>query len=236
MPGGGVDRTDPGARAAARLETLERRQRTRRVAGALLLGAVAAVAPLVAAPLTGGPGATVGGVFLAILVVGCAVALWPWTWSTDERRHRELEAIWHETRADPETDLPWDRYSAWARAQGGQVELVLLRHAGTADEPSPWSIVRTRRVDPDDVGDAAAAMEELREDAAVMEARARADYLRSRTAEERRAYDEALRNADLAGEEYQREVEAQMRRELAAQEEAERRAQADAVARALRRR
>ena len=236
MRGAGVDRTDPGARAAVRGEASERRHRTRRVAGSLVLGGVAAAVPIVAAPIAGEPGATVGAVFLAILLVGCAFALWPWTWSMEERRHRELEAIWHEARPDADDDVPWDRYAAWARAQAGQVELMLLRHAYTSDEPSPWSIERARRIDPDDVADAAVKMEELREEAAGLEARARAECLQSRSAAERRAYDDALRRAEAAGEEYQREAEAKMRRELAAEQAAERRAQAEAVARSLRRR
>ena len=39
------------------------------------------VGPFVAAPLTGGPGATVGAIVAAVLCAGCAVALWPWRWS-----------------------------------------------------------------------------------------------------------------------------------------------------------
>ena len=232
----GVDRTDPGARAAARLKTVEQRHRTSRVVGSLLLGGAAAAAPVVSAPVAGGPGATVGGVFFAILLAGCAFAMWPWAWSPEERRHRELEAIWHHATADADGDVPWERYAAWARAQDGQVELMLLRFAGTTDEPSPWSIVRARRVDPEDVGDAAVRMEDLREEAAALEARARTKYLQSRSAANRRAFDDALRRAEAVGEEYQREADAKMRKELAAEEAAERRAQAEAVARALRRR
>ncbi|MDQ3678055.1 MAG: hypothetical protein M3401_14880 [Actinomycetota bacterium] len=230
-----ADRTDPEVRAAARVRAFERRQRRTRRAVGVLLGAAAAVSPFIAAPLTG-DGATVGAVLGALLLAGCAAAVWPWSWSPQERRHHELTAIWAEARGDPDTSVPWDRYAAWADADGDHVELVLVRLAGTTDDPSPLSAEVVRRLDPDDVAGAASAMEQLRERATAMETRAREQYLEALTAAERRAHEEALRDVDAAADEHRRQAEEQMRRELAAQEAAERRAQAAAVARALRRR
>jgi hypothetical protein len=137
--------------------------------------------------------------------------VWPWAWSPQERRHHELTAIWAQARGDADTDVPWDRYAAWAGAEGQHVELVLLRLAGTTDDPSPLSTEVVRRLDPDDIAGAASAMEQLRERATAMETCAAAD-------------------------EHHRQAEEQMRGELASEEAAERRAQAAAVARALRRR
>lgn len=228
-------RTDPGERATARLRAFERRQRWTRTAAGLLLGGCAAVAPFAAAPVTGDPGATVGGILGAVLLAGCAVAVWPWEWSRDEQRHHELAAIWAEARAHADTSAPWDRYAAWARADGASVELVLLRWAGSTDHPSPISAEVVRRIGADDIAEAAAAMEALRERAADLETRAREEHLEAISAAERRVQDEALHHVDAAASEYQRQAEARMRRELAAEEAAERRAQAAAVARALRR-
>ncbi len=172
----------------------------------------------------------------ALLLAGCAAAVWPWSWSPQERRHHELTAIWAEARGDPDTSVPWDRYAAWADADGDHVELVLVRLAGTTDDPSPLSAEVVRRLDPDDVAGAASAMEQLRERATAMETRAREQYLEALTAAERRAHEEALRDVDAAADEHRRQAEEKMRRDLAADEAAERQAQAAAVARALRRR
>jgi len=231
-----ADRTDPHVRAAERLRAFEQRQRRTRRAAGVLLGGAAAVSPFIAAPLAGEPGATVGAVVGALLLSGCAAAVWPWAWSARERRHHELTAIWAQARGDAETKVPWDRYAAWAGADGHDVELVLLRLSGTADDPSPLSTEVVRRLDPDDVAAAASAMEQLRERATTMETRAREQHVEALSAAERRAHEEALDRVDAAADEHQREAEEQMRRELAAQEAAERRAQAAAVARALRRR
>lgn len=230
-----VDRTDPGVRAAVRLLAFEHRQRRTRTAAGVVLGGAAVVSPFLAAPLTGDPGATVGAVVGALLLAGWAAAVWPWAWSADERRHHELKALWAQARGDSDMSVPWDRYAAWAGADGDHVELVLLR-AATTDDPSPLSAEVMHRIDPDDVAGAASAMEQLRERAAAMEMRARERYLECRSAAERRAHEEALRHVDAAAAEHHRQAEEQMRRELAAEEAAERRAQAAAVARALRRR
>ncbi len=248
MAGDEADRTDPDVRAAARVRAFEQGQRRTRTAAGVLLGGAAGVSPLVAAPLTGDPGATVGAVVGALLLAGCAAAVWPWAWSTQERRHHELTAIWAQARGDTDTSVPWDRYAAWADADRGEryaawadadgdhVELVLVRLAGITDDPSPLSAEVVRRIDPDDVAGAASAMEQLRERATAMETRAREQYLEARSAAERRAHEEALRHVDAAADEHHRQAEEQMRHELAAEEAAERRGQATALARALRRR
>jgi hypothetical protein len=123
----------------------------------------------------------------------------------------------------------------WARADGERVALLLLCWAASSDDPSPLSVERVRYVDADDVADAATAMEELREQAAQMETRARDAHLVALSIAERRAYDDALRRVDATAEADQRRAEEQMRREVADEDAAERRAQASAVARALRR-
>lgn len=231
-----ADRTDPDVRAAARVRAFEQRQRRGRKTAGVLLGVAAAASPFIAAPLTGEPGATVGAVVGALLLAGCAAAVWPWAWSPQERRHHELTAIWAQARGDADTDVPWDHYAAWAGAEGQHVELVLLRLAGTTDDPSPLSTEVVRRLDPDDIAGAASAMEQLRERATAMETRAREQHVEALSAAERRAHEEALDDVDAAADEHHRQAEEQMRRELAAEEAAERQAQAAAVARALRRR
>lgn len=165
-----ADRTDPDVRAGARVRAFEQRQRRTRTTAGVLLGGAAAVSPFLAAPLTGEPGATVGAVVGALLLAGCAGAVWPWAWSSDERRHHELTAIWAQARGDTDTSVPWDRYAAWAGADGRHVELVLLRLAGTTDDPSPLSTEVVRRLDPDDVAGAASAMEQMRGELASEEA------------------------------------------------------------------
>ncbi|MCP9491268.1 MAG: hypothetical protein MSC31_15535 [Solirubrobacteraceae bacterium MAG38_C4-C5] len=231
-----ADRTDPDVRATARVRAFEQRQRRTRTAAGVLLGGAAAVSPFLAAPLTGEPGATVGAVVGALLLAGCAAAVWPWAWSTQERSHHELTAIWAQARGATATSVPWDRYAAWAGADGHHVELLLLRLAAATDDPSPLSTEVVRRLDPDDVARAASAMEQLRERATAMETRAREQHVEALSAAERRAHEEALRHVDAAADEHHRQADEQMRRELAAEEAAERQAQAAAVARALRRR
>jgi hypothetical protein len=230
------DRSDPAVRAAHAMRDAERRDRAGRVLAAALLTAIAMTGPVVAAPVTGEPGATVGAVVGSVLLAGLAVAVWPWAWSADERRHRELEAIWAEVRGDGDA-TPWDRFAAWADtdADGDRVELVLVCRAGSTNAPSPLGTEVVERLDPDDIAAAAAAMERLREEAREREAASRERHLASLAAAERREYEEALARVDRAAEEQQQRAEAQMRRELAAQEADERRAQAAAVARALRR-
>ena len=229
-----ADRTDPDVRAAARVCAFERRQRRARKAAGVLLGGAAAVSPFLAAPLSG-DGATVGAVLGALVLAGCAAAVWPWSWSPQERRHHELTAIWAEARWDTDASVPWDRYVAWAGAEGDQVQLVLVRLAGSTDDPSPLSTEVVGCLDPDDVAGAAREMEQLCERATAMETGAREQYLEARSAADRRAHEEALSDVDAAADEHRRQAEEQMRREVAAEEAAERRAQAAVVARALRR-
>lgn len=105
-----------------------------------------------------------------------------WTWSAQEREHHDLMAIWSEARVDADTGAPWDRHVAWARADGEHVSLLLLRWAGSSDDPSPVSVEVVRRLDADDIAEAAGAMEALREQAAAIgDARARSTSRRSRS-------------------------------------------------------
>jgi hypothetical protein len=205
-----------------------------RAAAGLLLAAIAAVAPFLAQPLTGDPGATVGAVVGSIVLGGSAAAVWPWAWSAAERRHHELMAIWGEARGETTEVASWDRYVAWARADGECVVLVLIRWAARPAGPSPLSERVECRLKADDVA-AAAAMESLRDQAEAMEARARREFLNSVAAADRRAVDEALQAIEATARRHQEHAEAEMHREIAREEAAERRAEAAALARALRR-
>jgi hypothetical protein len=233
VPTATIDREDPAGRAQLAVERFERRQRTARTAIALGLFALAGLGPVVAAPV-----ATVGAIIASLFLVGCGVAVWPWTWSDAQREHHTASAIWVQARPTAIGEEPWTRYAAWARAGDDHVELVLISQAGADSEPtgpSPFTLTVKQRLDPDAVGDAAVAMEALREEAAALEARAHERHLEAVAAAARKPYDDALRAVDEAAAEHQRHAETQMRRELAEQEAAERRAQAAAVARALRR-
>jgi hypothetical protein len=232
----GGDRTDPGTRADQRVRALERRHRAGRTAGGVALLGLAAAMPVAGAALPGGDGPVVGAVIGSLALAGAAAAVWPWPWSAAERRHHELEAMWREARPAAETAAPWDRYAAWARADDERVELLLLHCAGKTNAPSPYGAEVVHRLDPDEMEEAATAMEDLRERAASREAAAREAHLDALSAAERRAYDDALRRIEADADEDRRHAEQAMRRELAAQEAAERRAQASALARALRRR
>jgi hypothetical protein len=228
-----LDGDDPAGRAQLAVEKLQRRQRTSRIAGALALFALAATGPILAAPT-----ATVAAIVASLVLVGCGVAVWPWTWSDKERVHHTAAAIWAQVRPTAGEAAPWTRFAAWARADDDQVELVLITRAGTADDnpaPSPFTMSVKRRLDPDAVGDAAVAMEALREEAAELEARAYERHLEAVAAAERKPYDDALRAVEETTIAHARQAEADMRRELAEQEAVERRSQAAAVARALRR-
>src|SRR5688572_1555674 len=99
------DRSDPAVRAAARLQAVEARDRGLRMLVAFALGASAVAAPVATQPLAG-DGATVGGVVLMFLLIGLAVAVWPYEWTAAERRHRQLDAIWRELRTDATTPAP----------------------------------------------------------------------------------------------------------------------------------
>ncbi len=84
-------RGDPATRVTA----LEVREHAWRTAAAIALSVLAATMPFVAGPLTGGAGAVVGAVVASLLLLALAFVVWPYDWSADEGRHRELEAIWH---------------------------------------------------------------------------------------------------------------------------------------------
>jgi hypothetical protein len=232
-----TDRSDPAVRATHAVHAHERRQRTTRTILALSLLALAAGLPFAAAPLTGGPGATIGGIIAGVLAAGCAVALWPWTWSKAERDHHTNAANWTQARPAAPSETPWDRYAAWAAADGNTVELLLIRRAGSAGtaNPSPFTVTVRETFDGEAILEATEAMERLRTEAAELETRARQRHEQALAAAARKPYDDALRALDeRAGEEQQR-AEADMRRQLEEHEAAERRAQASAVARALRR-
>ena len=228
-----IDRDDPAGRAQLAVARLERRQRMTRVAGALALCALAAIGPVLAAPV-----ATVAAIVASLFLLGCAVAVWPWPWSPAEREHHQAAAVWAQARPAAAEDEPWTRYATWATAGDAHVELVLIRRAGTAETatgPSPYTVTVKQRLDPDATAEAAIAMEALREQASALETRAHEQHLEALAAAARRPYDDALRAVDDAATQAQRRSEVEMRRELADEQAAERRAQAAAVARALRR-
>src|SRR3954468_17225061 len=110
------DRSDPAVRAAARLVALRRRQTAVRTAAAAGLIGAAVTLPVAAAPLTGDPGASVGGVLGGLLLLVMAALTSPWQWSREEREYHELDSIWREVRPDADREVPWDRFAAWAEA------------------------------------------------------------------------------------------------------------------------
>jgi hypothetical protein len=231
-----ADRSDPAARAAARVAVSKVRESATRVAAAVALLLLAMTVLGAAAA----PGAVIGGAVAALLCVGLAVAVWPQTWSPEERRHRELEAIWRELRADADASVAWERYAVWAEAHGHAVELSVIccapattRCVGGA--PSPYSLEKARRLEASDIEAAANAMEQLRERVAEREERTRSHYEQARLRAERVAYERALQAVDAGAERELRARERALTEELARQEAAERRAQAEALARALRR-
>ena len=175
----GSDRSDPAVRASLRLLSAERRHRMGRVSAALALFACAVIGPLVAQPLAGDPGATVGAIIASILLIGCGVMAWPWRWSDSEREHHTVAAVWAEARADAADPTPWTRFAAWAEARSDRVDLILVSHAGSAGSESvvgSFSKVVIRTVDADAIAEAATAMEALREEAARREERAQQRY------------------------------------------------------------
>ncbi len=222
-----ISEADP----AAGVERLEASERRRRISTSLVIGALAVVTPFSAAPLAGSPGATVGGVVGAIILCLLAVAIWPIEWSDSERTHRELSLIWRQARADADDEqVAWERYAAWAEPCGEDVELQLICCAplveAPGNAPSPFSRVVVRRVNAEDMEGAAEAMQELRDEAAARERRARERHelahieAADRACEERLGEIESEAAAELAAREQQ------LRRERAEQEAAARRAQA----------
>src|SRR3954451_458321 len=145
-----TDRSDPDVRAALAVGALWPRKRPIRPAIAFALFALAGVAPLAAAPLTGEPGGTVGAIVGSVLLAGSGIAVWPWEWSDAEREHHTLAAIWNHARADGGHATPWDRHAAWARADDDCVELVLITCSGAAGAsagPSPYRTMVVERFD-----------------------------------------------------------------------------------------
>lgn len=230
------ERSDPAA-GVERLRAIERR---RRIGASFVLGCLAVVMPFAAAPLAGSPGATVGGIVGAIVLGLLAGATWPLAWSDTERAHHELALIWLQARADPDDEqVGWERYAAWAEPAGEDVELQLICCAPVAgrgaDAPSPFSRLVVRRLNAEDMEDAAEAMEQLRDEAAARELRARERHELAGVEAADRACDERLSEIDSQAAAELAARDQQLRRELAEQEAAERRAQAEALARALRR-
>jgi hypothetical protein len=234
-----TDRSDPGARALARLERLRARDLWVRIGTAVALTLLGVALPLAAEPITGDPGATVGAIVAALLLVALAVAVWPYEWTREEYRHRTLDAIWHEVRTDADVAVPWERDAAWAAARAGSVELARLACAPASERiagaPSPYSSEVVRRLDADDVAPAAEAMEKLRAEAWELELEAQQRHADERAAAERAAEERMLRELDEAAAADLKAKEERLKREMAQQEAAERRAQAEAVAKALRR-
>jgi hypothetical protein len=206
---------------------------------AMALVTLALVAPIVAAPATGEAGATVGAIVGALLILGLAIAVWPYAWSGEELKHHELESIWREVRSDADRAVPWERYAAWAESNQASVELTRITCAPADDRlagaPSPFSLQTVRRVAADDIAAAAEAMEELRAEAAELELRAQQRHAHEAEEAEREAQERVLRKIDQATTAELKAREEQLERELVQQEAAERKAQAEAVARALRR-
>jgi hypothetical protein len=233
------DHSDPGARAAARLMNARRVHRFLRIGGAVAFVLLGLALTVTAEPLTGEPGATVGGAIAALLLVILALAVLPWTWTPAEYEHRQLESIWREIRADADRQVPWERYAAWAEAGSESVHLQLLRcapmHTRSGGAPSPFSRQPTRRVDTEDVAAAAEAMEVLRTDAAELEVQAKRRHELQQAEDDQRRHEARLTEIERATASAIQVAEERIRRELAEQQASDRRAQADAVARALRR-
>ncbi len=163
-------------------------------------------------------------------------AAWPWAWSVEEREHHQLEAIWREARTDALADVAWERYAAWAVADGEQVRLLRLTCLPCTDHaPRRLGSHVVESIDAAAIADAAQAMEALRKACEDRELAARQALSDAQLLGERQADDEALAAVDTAAARAQREADEQMRREVEAQDAAERRAQAAALAEALRR-
>lgn len=204
-----------------------------------MIGGLAVVMPFAAEPLTGGPGASVGAIVGAGVLCLLAVAIWPIEWAEAERAHHELSLIWRLARPDPD-DQPvgWERYAAWAEPSGEEVELQLICCAPVAKRvagaPSPFSRLVVRRLDGEDMEGAAEAMQELRDEAAERERRARERRELADVEAADRACEAQLSEIDSEAAAELAERERQLHRELAEQEAAERRAQAETLARSLR--
>ena len=230
-----IDRADLSVSA----QVAEERERSRRTAAGVALGAVAMIAPFIAAPVTGSGGAVVGAVVLSLLLSALAVAVWPYEWSAAERRHRELDAIWRELRSDADALVPWERYAAWAEPAGTEVKLSLITCGAQAGEappaPSPYSLQVVRRLAAEDMEAATEAMEELRAEASQRELEARRGHEQGQADAERAAHEMTLQEIEERAAADVAAGEEQLRREQAAQEEAEQKAQAEVLARALRR-
>jgi hypothetical protein len=229
-----TERSDP----AAGVEHLRASERRRRITAGLVLGALAAAVAFAAGPLTGSPGASVGAVVAAIVLCLLTVAIWPTEWSDNERAHHELSLIWRQARVDPDDEhVAWERYAAWAEPSGEDVELQLIGCApvaeNTADPPSPFSRLVVRRLSGEDMERAADAMEQLRDEAADRELRARERHELADVEAANRASDERLGEIDREAAAELEARERRLRREFAEREAAERRAQAEALARAL---
>ena len=98
-------------RAAARFAARRSRDPTWRATAAIALTVTGVAAVIVAAELGRTTGAVVGTTTSALVLATLAAATWPWHWTQEEHTHYELEAIWHEPRADGDRAAPWPRLS-----------------------------------------------------------------------------------------------------------------------------
>ena len=120
-------------------------------------------------------------------------AAWPWAWSVEEREHHHLEAIWREARTDALADVAWERYAAWAVADGEQVRLLRLTCLPcTDDAPRRLRSHVVESIDAAAIADAAQAMEALRKacedrELAARQALSDAQLLGERQADDRRS-------------------------------------------------
>ncbi len=229
------DPLDPASRAQEALARRRRRHLCLRLSVAFALSGAAIGLPVLTARLLG-EGATVGAMVGALLLVGIAVAVLPYSWSAEERAYRELEAIWRQLRMDADAVVPWERYVVWAESTGGVVELSLIRRApGPGGAPNPYERTTVSTLDPDDMMAAADAMERLRAQAMERERAAQERHEKDALETDRLAHERLLTSIDevAAADMEAREVE--LRREVAQREARDREAQASALARALRR-
>jgi len=198
----------------------------------VVLGGALSVVPLNIA-LT--ESSVVGGVSALILCWTLAWATWPVAPSPEELAHRELESIWQQMRPVYDADARHSLWAAWASASADAVELSLLERRPSAGPvvqgaPSPYVRHAMTSVDPDDVEEAAAAMERLRDEAVECEERGRLAFLAQERAVEQQAHRDALDEIDRRTRAYAKAQDATLEAETAAQ----RAAQAEAVARAIR--
>src|SRR4051794_37562799 len=159
-----------------------------RTARAALRRSACFAAALAAVPTAFGA-FVVGGTVSALVLLALVAAAWPY------ERH-ELEAAWRAARPDAADETEWDRYAAWADPAGEEVEIALLcRH------PGGWfSCAPLRRVDAEDIEEAAAAMTAARATAEEREFAARQAHFADLARAEQRAHERDLEQIDTAAQ------------------------------------